>query len=406
MSRLLRSFFALALLFTLAAFATANEGIQWAPNLQAAVESAARNNQLVLIHFWTPTCPPCRALERNVFSRADVAEAIHRDYVPVKVNAEANPEIADRYKVDRWPMDVIVTPAGYKLHSMVSPQDPNEYMGTIGKIAADRRPGAQLANNAPRPEAEDLAQRQFQEPPQAQPQQSRFSQFASQQQEQQPPQGQQFTSAPSPDAAGAQQYGNPYAQQQQPQQPTNNLAARPPYDGGAQQQPDPRVAMNNQPNAAPPQPQRTTNPYINQGPPQGGPQASANGGAAPPAANKPPMGLDGYCPVTLVEQTKWVRGDAKFGIVHRGHVYLFTSEAEKQRFWQDPDRFAPILSGNDPVAFADGGQLIPGSRRHGVFFRNQIFLFSSEETLQRFWSAPQRYADVAYQAMRRTSERR
>ena len=301
MSRLLRPLFALALSLTLATFAAANDAIQWAPNLQAAVETAARNNQLVLIHFWTPTCPPCRALERNVFSRADVAEAIHRDYVPVKVNAEANPEIADRYKVDRWPMDVIVTPAGYKVHSMVSPQDPNEYMGTIGKLAADRRPGATLANNAPRPEAEALAQRQFQEPPQAQPQQSRFSQFASQQQDQQPPQGQQFTSAPRPKRRLVASMRTRTRKQQQ--QPTNNFAGRPPYDGGAQQQqpqqPDPRVAMNNAPPAAPTQPQRTTNPYINQGPPQGGPQADANasGSAAPPAANKPPMGLDGYCPL-------------------------------------------------------------------------------------------------------------
>lgn len=410
MSRLLRSSLVLVLLASLASTLRANDQIRWAPSVQAAIESAARNNQLVLIHFWAPNCPPCRALERNVFSRADVAEAIHRNYVAVKVNADAMPELAERYKVDRWPMDVIITPAGYQVHSMVSPQDPNEYMGTIGKLAADRRPGAQLATSAPQPESEALAQRQFQEPA-AQPRpQSRFSQFSS---EQQPPAGEQFVSSPSTEAAVAQHYANPYAQQQPPQQQPNNFAARPPYEGEAQQ-PDPRAPAAN---TAQPQPRVAQNPYVNQGPPQGGPQANphvAPSAAAPPAApgpgaqpnNKPPMGLDGYCPVTLVEQTKWVRGDPRFGIVHRGHVYLFTTEAEKQRFWQDPDRYAPILSGNDPVVFAEGGQIVAGNRRHGVFFRNQIFMFSSEENLQRFWSSPQRYADVAYQAMRRTSERR
>lgn len=401
MSRLLRSSLVLVLLLSLAASLRAEEQIRWAPSLQAAIEAAARNNQLVLIHFWAPNCPPCRALERNVFSRADVAEAIHRDYVAVKVNADAMPEVAQRYKVDRWPMDVIVTPAGYAVHSMVSPQDPAEYMGTIGKLAADRRPGAQLANNAPRPEAEALAERQFQEQPRPPQAQSRFSQFTS---EQQPPAGEQFTSAPAPSAAIGREYANPYAQPPQGQQPQNNFAARPPYEGDAQQA-DPRGAANNVANNAPRQPQQTQNPYINQGPPQGGPQANPH--VAPASAqpsSKPPLGLDGYCPVTLVEQTKWVRGDPRFGIAHRGHVYLFTTEAEKQRFWQDPDRYAPILSGNDPVAFAEAGQLLMGSRRHGVFFRNQIFMFSSEENLQRFWTSPQRYADVAYQAMRRTRD--
>jgi protein disulfide-isomerase len=388
MSRLFRSSPVVLLFTLLVATAHAEEQVRWAPSLQAAIETAARNNQLVLIHFWAPNCPPCRMLERNVFSRSDVAEAIHRDYVAVKVNADAMPEIAERYKVDRWPMDVVITPAGYQVHSMVSPQDPQEYMGTIGRLAADRRPGVQLANNAPQPTADAYAQRQFQEQQQPAPHsQSRFSQFSTEQPQE------QFTSAPAPSAQFGREYANPYAQPQPPA--TGTMAARPPYEGDAQQPVDPRAPIANN---APRSPQQTQNPYVNNPAPQGPPQQ----GSRP--NGQPPMGLDGYCPVTLVEQTKWVRGDARFGIVHRGHVYLFVSEAEKQRFWQDPDRYAPILSGNDPVVFAEGGKLISGSRRHGVFFRNQIFLFSSEENLQRFWSAPQRYADVAYQAMRHTND--
>lgn len=116
------------------------------------------------------------------------------------------------------------------------------------------------------------------------------------------------------------------------------------------------------------------------------------------------MGLDGYCPVALISNGKWTKGDPKFGIIHRGRLYLFASEAEKQTFWQDPDRFAPILSGNDPVEFAESGRIVQGSRKHGVFYRNQIFLFTSEDSLQRFWGSPKRYADVAVAAMARASE--
>jgi protein disulfide-isomerase len=394
MPRSLRSLAVFALLLTLPPVASAEGLIHWAPSVQAAVEAAARNNQLVLIHFWAPNCPPCRALERNVFSRDDVAQAIHRDYVAVKVNADAMPELAERYQVDRWPMDVIVTPAGYAVHRMVSPQDPQEYIGTIGRLAAERRPGVQLASNAPRPDAEAPAQRQFQEQPRQPQGNSRFSQFSSEQ-----PQTEQFASSPTTEAAVNEHYANPYVQ---PQQAQSNHSARPPYEGDVQRPADPRGPIVN---STPPQPQQSQNPYVNQGPSQSNPRATSPQ-PNPQASGKPPMGLDGYCPVTLVEQTKWVRGDARFGIVHRGHVYLFTSESEKQRFWQDPDRYAPILSGNDPVVFAEEGQIVAGNRRHGVFFRNQIFLFASEENLQRFWNAPQRYADVAYQAMRRTSERR
>ena len=116
------------------------------------------------------------------------------------------------------------------------------------------------------------------------------------------------------------------------------------------------------------------------------------------------MGLDGFCPVTLSEQTRWQRGDKRFGIIHRGHLYLFASETEKQKFWKDPDMFAPILGGHDPVAYVETGRLIPGNRRHGVFFRNQVYLFTSEDSLQQFWNAPERYAEVALQAMRRDGQ--
>ena len=115
------------------------------------------------------------------------------------------------------------------------------------------------------------------------------------------------------------------------------------------------------------------------------------------------MGLDGYCPVSLIASGKWTKGDERFGIVHRGRLYLFAGDAQKQTFWQDPDKYAPILSGSDVVTFADSGRVTPGNRKHGVFYRNQIYLFTSEESLQRFWNAPQRYADIAVQAMARAS---
>ncbi len=118
-----------------------------------------------------------------------------------------------------------------------------------------------------------------------------------------------------------------------------------------------------------------------------------------------PVGLDGFCPVKLIENSEWVKGDERWGIVHRGRTYLFASADAKGRFWDDPDRYAPILSGNDPVEFAEGGGLVAGSRRHGVFFRNQVYLFTDEDSLQRFWSSPQHFADIAQRAMNRARQR-
>ncbi len=94
--------------------------------------------------------------------------------------------------------------------------------------------------------------------------------------------------------------------------------------------------------------------------------------------------MDGFCPVTLIEQTRWQQGDTRWGAVHQGKTYLFTSQQSQQKFMASPDRFAPILSGYDPVRYAERRQLVEGRREHGVFFANRIFLFADEEALTRF----------------------
>ena len=113
----------------------------------------------------------------------------------------------------------------------------------------------------------------------------------------------------------------------------------------------------------------------------------------------PPLGLNGYCPVALAEKQQWVLGDRRWGAIHRGRTYLFSGPEEQRRFFTDPDRFAPIISGNDIVLASEQGQPVPGMREHGVFFGNRVYLFSSEATLEKFARNPNQYANQAMGAV-------
>ncbi len=111
---------------------------------------------------------------------------------------------------------------------------------------------------------------------------------------------------------------------------------------------------------------------------------------APPATSMP-LGLEGYCPVTLAETGSWVEGQAQWGARHRGRTYLFAGEAQQRTFLADPDRFAPALSGDDPVIAFDTGRTTPGERRFGVTYQSRVYLFSTPETRAAFSANPQRY---------------
>ncbi|HEY5315698.1 MAG TPA: hypothetical protein VIK18_24420, partial [Pirellulales bacterium] len=114
----------------------------------------------------------------------------------------------------------------------------------------------------------------------------------------------------------------------------------------------------------------------------------------------PPLGLEGYCPVTLVDKHAWREGDVRFGAIHHGRTYLFASHAEQQRFLANPDAFSPVMSGDDPVLALDENKSVPGKRKHGVFFSNRVYLFSTEATLTAFSKNPGRYAPEITQARR------
>jgi len=115
----------------------------------------------------------------------------------------------------------------------------------------------------------------------------------------------------------------------------------------------------------------------------------------PAAATDPfgsmPLGLEGYCPVSLVDKGTWVEGRAQWGARHRGRTYLFAGVEQQKAFLADPDRYAPALSGDDPVLACDTGKQVAGQRRYGVTYQARMYLFSSPETRSTFAANPQRY---------------
>ncbi|MBL8852937.1 MAG: DUF255 domain-containing protein [Planctomycetaceae bacterium] len=102
-----------------------------------------------------------------------------------------------------------------------------------------------------------------------------------------------------------------------------------------------------------------------------------------------PIGLESYCPVTLLSSQKWVKGNANIGCYHRGVLYMFADQTAMDRFMTAPDRWSPLLGGFDPVIMANENRLEPGKRRFGVFCETTpgqaaIVLFTNEANRDRF----------------------
>ena len=118
------------------------------------------------------------------------------------------------------------------------------------------------------------------------------------------------------------------------------------------------------------------------------------------------IAMDGFCPIALLKHNEWVAGHKRWGAMHRGHVYLFTSAAAQQQFLADPDGHAPLLSGYDPVVFQQRGEYVTGDRDFGIKYEGQIILFESETTMNQFINSPNQFLPAVQQALAEAAIRR
>jgi thiol:disulfide interchange protein len=99
--------------------------IDWRTDLAAAQREAAASRKPVLVYFTADWCPPCQDMKRTVWSDADVDQAMDA-YIPVKIDVDAQGDIAQQFGVNGIPRVQIVSPNGVKGPSQVGACSPEE----------------------------------------------------------------------------------------------------------------------------------------------------------------------------------------------------------------------------------------------------------------------------------------
>ena len=106
------------------------------------------------------------------------------------------------------------------------------------------------------------------------------------------------------------------------------------------------------------------------------------------------VGLNGYCPVCVIEAKKWEKGSPNIVSIYDGTTYRFPSDAIKQKFDASPAKYVPALGGDCTVCYAKAGKRVPGSVRHGTLHNNRLFLFPSAKELEAFRANPSEFENV------------
>ena len=86
-------------------------GIAWSPHFAWALEEAKAENKVVMVDFFTHWCHWCKVLDRQTYIDPKVCELASR-IVSVKVNAESEVGVAERYGVTAYPTISFLNPDG------------------------------------------------------------------------------------------------------------------------------------------------------------------------------------------------------------------------------------------------------------------------------------------------------
>ncbi|MGP6219862.1 thioredoxin domain-containing protein [Caldiplasma sukawensis] len=98
----------------------ADNPVDWYPWGEEAFLKAKKENKLLFISIGYSTCHWCHVMERESFSRKDVAEVMNNVFICIKVDREEHPTVDARYMEfavnvngnGGWPLNIIALPDG------------------------------------------------------------------------------------------------------------------------------------------------------------------------------------------------------------------------------------------------------------------------------------------------------
>jgi len=122
----------------------------WGGDFGAAMTKAKKTGRPVVVAFHGKYCPPCHVMERTVLGKPAVQKALE-DFVPVRLDPEDHPDVAQRYQIQATPTYLVLTPDGTPVNVLVGAQSVEEFVSFLhlsAGLAADTPPEPKVDPNA------------------------------------------------------------------------------------------------------------------------------------------------------------------------------------------------------------------------------------------------------------------
>lgn len=125
----------------------AASAIEWLPWEASSFARAKEQGKLVVIDVGMEGCTACRWMNEDTYRHPDVIRRIRQNFVAVQVDAEARPDIGERYSAWAWPATIFLLPDGTQVHALRGNRRPNNFIPILDELIAKQRGGTLTPNS-------------------------------------------------------------------------------------------------------------------------------------------------------------------------------------------------------------------------------------------------------------------
>jgi len=344
--------------------------IPWSTDIEGSLQRASATGKPVLLEFTASWCVYCKRMEKTTFVDPAVVSFVNERYVAVRVDADQHKQLVTDLAIKGLPAVLVVSPDLKIIERISGFQTPEALLTKLGqlpagnksanvKVAARRQQPAATATPStspkayvnPRTKPEELALE-----PVELPRKQTVSAKTTVQAVSQPT----VPSQPALQDAAADEDFFATISSEEPAEDSSGRATLS----------DSRPTTEN-----------------------------------PARETKSQPAFDGTCIVNAVENREIAAGSPGYQLFYRDRLLFFSSAENKQKFEAQPGNYWPMLDGFCPITLLNEEQEVQGDLQFAAFFRKRLWFFTTEEHLRQFLDDPAEIVEEVDALMQSTSER-
>lgn len=127
------------------------ESIDWQLWDRWSFERARAENKLIFVDVGTQWCTACKWMHEVTLSDPAVARRLNRDFISISIDAEAQPDIGERFAAWGWPALIFLNPDGSQVKALRGNRVPKNFLPVLDELTTAHQ-NKQLVADDPFPE--------------------------------------------------------------------------------------------------------------------------------------------------------------------------------------------------------------------------------------------------------------